>query len=112
MRTIKFALLTVLAPAFVAGALSGAAYADAAGSLRGTTNWLAIHSAQNTKALENLRNNPVPIIKSEGDWNGEEPETPGWLQRQNAQNARALQNKRNNPVLLLPGSGDWNGNNR
>ena len=93
MRMIKSALLTVLAPAFGIGTMSGSAIADWNGEEPETPGWLQQANAENARALENLRKNPVPILKEIGDWNGEEPETPGWVQRQAAENARALANR-------------------
>lgn len=93
MRTIKSALLTVLAPAFVIGAMSGSAIADWNGEEPESPGWLQQANAENARALESLRNSPVLILNEAGDWNGEEPETPGGLQRQAAENARALENR-------------------
>ncbi|MEP2704164.1 MAG: hypothetical protein ABJQ71_07575 [Roseibium sp.] len=109
MLNFKSSLLTILAPAFVIGALSGSANADWNGEESESPGWVQKQAAENARALEQLRKSPVLILKEIGDWNGEESETPGWLQQQASENAGAGQKQRGSALLSLKEIGDWNG---
>lgn len=109
MKTFKSVAATLLASAVVTGSLAGSAFADFNGDEVRFGSWVEQQRIVNARALEKLKNNPVPVIEVVGDANGDYHEDERFLGIFSAQNDRALAAHSRSAPQLGNQRGDHNG---